>query len=65
MNEGRVDLSEVSVHDWLHLSFLAMYNQEQLHLDEKLMYQGVIYGMHLCVQSANPAESLGNLMEQQ
>ncbi len=54
LTDGTLDLSTISVQEWLEVSFLSMYGGEELHIDTKVISKGCVYHLHLCVQQVIP-----------
>jgi len=63
--DGTLDLTRVSVAEWLNLSFLTMFNAEQIHLEQPVLFKGSMYSMHACVSSVVPPEKTTNLRKKQ
>lgn len=47
-------LDQISVQEYLQVSLLYLMANEEVHLEEALMYGGSVYMLHACVQSVEP-----------
>ena len=57
LNNGTLDLTKVSVAEYLHASMLAMFADiDSVELNQEVVYQGNFYRMHACIQGVTPSE---------
>jgi hypothetical protein len=55
LNNGTLDLNKVSVADYLHASFLAMFaDTESVEINQEIVYKGNFYRMHACIMGVTP-----------
>ncbi len=54
LNDGTLDLSTISVQDWLEVTFLSMYGGDEVHIDTSIVDRGCVYHLHMCVQGVVP-----------
>lgn len=65
LKTSTLELDELSVADWMNYSFLSMFAQQEVHLEQAVMFQGSVYYLHTCIQSVVPPEQTKNISEKQ
>lgn len=48
--EGRVDLSTLSLKEFLEISFLHAMSSNVININNKVMYGGNLFNIHCCVE---------------
>lgn len=66
LDSGKIDCSKVTLEEFVQVSFLQlMFGTDETHLNQKLMYGGNLFNIHVCVAQINPAEKVDSLREKQ
>lgn len=63
--EGTLDLRTISLAQWMHVSFLSLFNQQETHIQQTVLFQGSVYSLHACVNGVVPPEAVARLKEKQ
>ena len=63
--KGTIDLREVSLAQWIHVSYLTLFDKKETHLEQAIVYEGNVYNLHLCVSGVIPPASPEKLREKQ
>jgi hypothetical protein len=63
--EGTIDLSTITLEEYLQVSFLYLVSTEEIHIEQKVAYAGGIYNLHACVNNISPPERVDNLNREQ
>ncbi|KKL27733.1 hypothetical protein LCGC14_2382220 [marine sediment metagenome] len=63
--KGTIDLTTISVAQWLHVSYLALFAQKETHMERAVVYEGNVYNLHLCVSGVMPPEATAKLKHKQ
>ena len=57
LEAGTLDFANVSMEEYLQVSFLMLYHGEEVHIEQKVMYGGGLYNLHACLsQVVNPGQ---------
>ena len=62
---GTIDLTTISVAQWLHVSYLSLFAQKETHMEQAVVYEGNVYNLHLCVSGVVPPEAAEKLRDKQ
>lgn len=62
---GKLDLHTVSLLDWMHVSYLSLFNKQETHMQQSIVYDGNVYNLHFCVSSVVPPAQPEKLREKQ
>ncbi len=63
--DGTLDLHTISMATWLHVSYLALYDQHETHAEQAIAFQGNVYNLHFCVSGVVPPAPSAKLREKQ
>jgi hypothetical protein len=62
---GTVDYDTVTFREWLEVSFIMLYDTQELHAEVPVIYGGGVYHLHACVEAISPPEKMSGLKEMQ
>ncbi len=62
---GKLDLTKISMATWLHVSYLELYNKQETHANQAVVYNGNVYNLHFCVTGVVPPADTAKLREKQ
>lgn len=62
---GRLRLDQITVAEWMHMSLLSLFDGDELHRDEPIIYNGGVYKTHISVSFVSPPEQVQNLRKKQ
>lgn len=54
MQEGTLDLNTITLREWIEISYLAMFDRQELNLDINIIEGGNRIHLHTCVQAIAP-----------
>ena len=60
-----IDYATVAMEEWLQVSFLMLFHNNESHIELPLVYGGGVYHLHACVELVQPAEQTKLLKEKQ
>lgn len=63
--EDPTAIPDMSMREFLELSLLSMFNNNQLDREVPVVAGGVLYFLHMCVRAAVPGEQVNNLERKQ
>lgn len=62
LRNGVLDLNSISVQEWIEMSYMSLFMNQELHLDVNIVDRGNVFHLHTCVQGVVPpvpTEKLG------
>ncbi len=61
LEAGTLDFKEVTMAEWLQVSFLMLYHGQETSTEQQILYGGAVYKLHTCVALVNPP--VGDIQE--
>ena len=61
LRNGVLDLSDITVREWIEISYMALFDNQELHLDLNVVEAGNVVHLHTCVQGIIPPASVTSL----
>jgi len=56
LNNGTLDLTKVSVAEWMYCSMMAMFaDTDSVEINQEIVYQGNYFRMHACIDGVTPS----------
>ena len=62
--DGTLDFTKVTVEDWMHVSFLSLFEGNVVEFDRTVEFRGGVYTLHACIDSITPPEQTETLRGQ-
>lgn len=61
---GTLDFTKVTLEDWMHASFLSLFEGHVMDTERTVEFKGSVYVLHACVHSIVPPEQSDTLKGQ-
>lgn len=62
MMAGTLDLNEITMAEYLQITFIHAMNNGIIHIDQPVMYGGQLYSVHMCMNKVGPSASLDDAL---
>ena len=51
-------LDQITMEEYLQVSFLSLMSEDEVHMEETIMYGGNLFTLHACVNQVNPGQQV-------